>query len=87
MQWVGCVDCSPSINVPPAPKGLCDPVAARGDAAGMYERPAGLDTDYGVPQGMCAEAARGVFVRQWSKAKVTFDCADWTAKIEPGSST
>ena len=86
-QWVGCVDCSTAVRVPPAPKGLCDPVAARGDPHGMYARPAALDADYGIPKdgAQCRETAAGsgVFERQWTKAKISFDCGDWSAEIEP----
>ena len=48
-----------------------------------YERPAGLDADYGVPLGLVAETApgSGVFRREWSKATVTLDCNTFNATI------
>ena len=80
-QWVGCVDCSPAIHVPPAPKGLCDPATA---ATGMYERPAALDGEYGEPVGQCREVGSGgVFERDWTKATVRFDCASWKGTVTP----
>lgn len=49
----------------------------------VYERPAALDTDYGVPLGLCHETApgSGVFEREWSKANVSMDCGSWTGLI------
>ena len=49
----------------------------------QYERPAGLDVDYGVPHGLCVESANGsgVFTREWSKASVTLDCNTWSGSI------
>ena len=80
-QWVGCVNCSPAIHVPPAPKGLCDPATA---ATGMYERPAALDGEYGEPVGQCKEVGSGgVFERDWTKATVRFDCASWKGTVTP----
>ena len=80
-QWVGCVDCSPAIHVPPAPKGLCDPATA---ATGMYERPAALDGEYGEPVGQCKEVGSGgVFEREWTKATVRFDCGSWKGSVTP----
>ena len=81
-QWVGCVFCSPEIHVPPAPKGLCDPAAA---TTGVYERPPGLDVDYGTPvDATCSEVgSSGVFKRAWTKADVSIDCSSFTAKITP----
>eukprot|EP00039_Didymoeca_costata_P002169 m.57998 g.57998 ORF g.57998 m.57998 type:complete len:517 (-) comp11147_c0_seq1:29-1579(-) len=48
----------------------------------IYQRPAALDEDYGVPQGLCTEKENGVFVRQWSKATVTVDCNKYTSDIK-----
>eukprot|EP01045_Picozoa_sp_COSAG04_P024850 COSAG04_NODE_3167_length_3098_cov_1.404468_3_plen_336_part_00 len=41
-----------------------------------WPRPDEWDTDFGVPEGPCAEIGRGtgVFARNWSKARVTWDC-------------
>ena len=43
-----------------------------------------LNADYGEPVGLCAETApgSGVFRRQWTRATVEMDCADWTASIQ-----
>ena len=48
-----------------------------------YTFPPALKTDYGVPQGVCAETApgSGKFTRQWSKATVELDCSSWTSAI------
>ena len=48
-----------------------------------YTFPPALKADYGVPQGHCEEtgAESGVFVREWSKAKVELDCNSWTSTI------
>lgn len=47
-----------------------------------WPRPKEWDTDFGTPDGPCAETevGSGVFARSWSKATVTWDCA--TAKGE-----
>jgi hypothetical protein len=52
-----------------------------------YTRPAELDTDYGVPRGVCAETApgSGVFARAWTKANVTVDCNAWTGTVAGGT--
>lgn len=34
-----------------------------------YTRPKQLDTDFGVPVGLCRETSHGVFERNWTKAK------------------
>jgi len=47
-----------------------------------WERPAGMDIDYGVPTSDCKETQTGVFVREYSKATVTMDCTSWTANIK-----
>ena len=41
------------------------------------------DQDYGEPTEVCHETATGsgVFVREWSKATVTLDCAVWNSSI------
>ena len=44
-------------------------------------RPPELDLDYGVPLGLCAETAPGVFSRNFSRSTVTMDCASWTPTI------
>ena len=55
-----------------------------------YVRPAGLDTDYGVPVANCTETAPGVFERAWSKATVRVECGTdahgqpvWNGTITP----
>jgi spore germination protein YaaH len=50
---------------------------------GTASRPASWDVDYGTPLGLCNEASGkpGQFVREWTKATVTMDCAAWTGKI------
>ena len=56
-----------------------------GDSAPVaYERPPGLDTDYGAPLGLVTETApgSGVFTREWSKATVKLDCNSWSASIQ-----
>ena len=43
-----------------------------------------LDADYGVPvEEICSETAAGsgVFVREWSKARIQMDCNSWTPKV------
>ena len=58
---------------------------------------AALNADYGVPEGLCREVppagpagagaaaggggGSGVFVREWSKAKITMDCGSYTPTI------
>ena len=50
---------------------------------GLYDRPAEMDIDYGVPVGDCGEVGNsGVFRREWSKANVSLDCGSFTGKIE-----
>jgi hypothetical protein len=51
-----------------------------------YARPVELDTDYGVPLGLCTETSTGsgVFSRTWSRAVVTVDCNTWTGTIAGG---
>ena len=73
-QWLGCVSC---IRTPSDPSGLCDPT-------GAYERPPSLDVDYGEPDGLCREtgAESGVFVRDWTKARVSFDCSSWRGSVQ-----
>merc|ERR1711879_574298 len=50
----------------------------------IYERPAALDLDYGVPLGLCKEtsANSSIFVREWSKSTVIVNCAEYTSRIE-----
>jgi len=45
--------------------------------------PDALRADYGEPLALCAESApgSGVFVREWSKASVSLDCAAWKGVI------
>eukprot|EP00040_Diaphanoeca_grandis_P010883 m.55771 g.55771 ORF g.55771 m.55771 type:complete len:437 (-) comp22130_c0_seq1:171-1481(-) len=47
-------------------------------------RPAGMDTDYGVPLSTCSETSpgSGIFMREWSKASVSVDCTKWTGTIK-----
>lgn len=49
----------------------------------MFKGPAEWDTDYGTPNGPCAEtgAGTGIFSRSWSKATVTWDCSTAHAEI------
>jgi hypothetical protein len=48
-----------------------------------WPRPVEWDTDYGVPDGPCAETGpgTGVFTRSWGKAMVSWDCHTGTGKI------
>ena len=50
----------------------------------IYQRPAALNVDYGVPTGLCAETASdsGVFVREWTKSTVSVDCNKYTSDIK-----
>jgi len=46
-------------------------------------RPSAWDTDYGAPDGPCAETANsGVFTRSWSKATISWDCNSGVGSIE-----
>ena len=48
----------------------------------VYERPAALDVDYGVPMDkVCKETEPNVFVREWTKATVTVNCNTWKNTI------
>lgn len=73
-QWIGCVSCN---STPRDPSGLCDPT-------GAYERPNILDTDYGEPNDVCRESKvdSGIFLRDWTKARVSFDCNLWKGSVE-----
>ncbi len=48
-----------------------------------YEFPAELNSDFGEPAGVCAEAppGSGTFVRDFARATVAMDCATWTPSI------
>jgi hypothetical protein len=50
-----------------------------------YARPPQLDTDWGVPLGLCKETGEGtgVFTRSWSKADVKLDCGAWEGSVTP----
>ena len=51
----------------------------------VYDRPALLDSlDVGTPVGNCSETApgSGVFVREYTKAKVAMNCSAWNGTIE-----
>ena len=48
----------------------------------IYQRPAALDEDYGIPTGLCRETRPGQFVREWTKATVTVNCNTYTSKID-----
>ena len=52
---------------------------------GTYERPPGLDVEYGTPLGFCAETApgSGVFTRNFTLADVALDCNTFEATIQP----
>ena len=65
-SWIDCAD-SPDTPGDPVP----------------YWRPPEMDVDYGVPRGVCAETApgTGVFVREWTKAAVQFDCNTFTGRV------
>ena len=45
--------------------------------------PAELNSDFGEPAGVCAEAppGSGTFVRDFARATVEMDCATWTPSI------
>jgi len=44
--------------------------------------PKEFDVDYGVPiDETCSETSPDVFEREWTKAKVTFDCNKYAANI------
>jgi hypothetical protein len=46
----------------------------------VYERPAGLDVDYGTPvDARCSETTPGIFKREWTKAVVRLDTNTNTA--------
>jgi|EP01044_Picomonas_judraskeda_P002067 hypothetical protein len=47
-------------------------------------RPAGMDGDYGEPVGLCKETApqSQIFERNYTKAKVTLNCAEWEGHID-----
>ena len=47
----------------------------------LYQRPAALDLDYGVPTERCQEIANGVFRREWTKANVTVDCNAYMSEV------
>ena len=51
-------------------------------APSTYQRPAGLDVDYGQPLNFCTEVAPGVFARNYSKANVAMDCNSFEASID-----
>jgi hypothetical protein len=48
-----------------------------------YVFPPAFSVDYGVPTGLCAESApnSGIFIRDWTKASVAFNCNTYTGKI------
>ena len=48
-----------------------------------YEYPPELNSDFGEPAGLCAEApsGSGTFVREFSRATVKMDCTTWTPTI------
>ena len=48
----------------------------------QFTRPKELDADYGTPIDFCTETSPGVFRRKWTKADVSLDCNDFTAKIQ-----
>jgi len=45
--------------------------------------PAQLAADYGEPAGACAQPTPGVFVRDWTRARVQLDCNRFEATITP----
>jgi hypothetical protein len=49
----------------------------------IYQRPASLDVDYGVPTQLCHETAHGtgIFKREWTKSTITVDCLAYTSEI------
>ena len=59
-----------------------EPVGGPGE---LYERPPALDTEYGVPQGLCVEGAAktGRFGRKWTKADVSYDCSTGKGSVAP----
>ena len=56
--WYGCVTWN-------------EPVGGPGQ---YYERPPGLDIDYGEPTSLCMESSAGVFTRNYTHASVQYDC-------------
>ena len=90
--WLGCGFSKKGANGGTCCSGdgtKCRPATAEGGCAasaaadgGFYARPREWDLDYGVPLGKCAETvpgSSGVFVREWSKARVSMDCNKWEA--------
>lgn len=80
-SWVSCAgDCF---------HGECPGRRKPGDPPMNWTFPDFLKQDYGVPLGLCKEkaptagsaATAGTFVREYSKAAVTLDCATWTSSI------
>jgi len=47
-----------------------------------FPRPDALEENYGAPVGLCREDAPDIFVREWTAAYITLDCANFRAKIE-----
>mmetsp|Transcript_3192 Transcript_3192/g.6230 ORF Transcript_3192/g.6230 Transcript_3192/m.6230 type:complete len:443 (-) Transcript_3192:114-1442(-) len=54
-----------------------------GEEGQMFYRPPRLETDFGTPEGLCAEstAGSGVFTRKWTKGTVSLDCNTWEASF------
>jgi hypothetical protein len=48
-----------------------------------YQYPAALKLDYGEPVSTCTETSpnSAVFVRTFTKSKVTMDCNTWTPSV------
>merc|ERR1712224_453076 len=49
------------------------------------KRSPAVDADYGEPEDLCTETAKGsgIFKRHWTKVTVTLDCNEWKAQIVP----
>ena len=45
-------------------------------------RPAEFNRDFGEPACSCVEEAPGLFVRQWTRARVSVDCTTLTGSID-----
>jgi hypothetical protein len=59
-----------------------EPVGGPGE---LYERPPALNTEYGVPLGLCVEeeTKSGTFTRKWTKADVSYDCNAGVGRVVP----
>jgi hypothetical protein len=84
----------PSVRSPDLVEDLANFLLTRGEYSWLgwgwkgcskqYYFPPEFNVDYGVPAALCSETAPGsnVFVREYSKATVTMDCAAWKGQIK-----